>query len=139
MGGGEPQSTLVGKMIDALGHRGPDGRRVALDAGGRVCLAMATLAIVSNPDNLGPRRSNSGRWLVAVKGDAGHRRPVPVMVVGSPTRVTRQCILGSQGVFKKWVAAVDAGVEDAGCRGVVGGRLGPSDEVVGPLGLLDLG
>ncbi len=76
---------------------------------------------------------------VAVEGDAGHRRPVAVVVVRPPGRVAAERVARCDRVFEQGVAAVDPGVEDAGGRAVLVGRFGSGDEVVDPFGLFDLG
>ena len=48
LGSAADPGALVGQMVDALGHRGPDGRRVELPMGQEGCIALGNtrLAII---------------------------------------------------------------------------------------------
>ena len=67
LGSAADPGALVGRMVDALGHRGPDGRRVELPMGQEGCIALGNtrLAIIdlSESVRMPMEDPETGNWI----------------------------------------------------------------------------
>lgn len=74
----EAVAPLVGRMVEAIAHRGPDGEGVWCDDVHGVGLGHTRLAIIDlSPTGAQPMTSRDGRWVVVLNGEiydhADHR------------------------------------------------------------------